>query len=157
MALLRGYLYVLVNKEHGWCKIGMTRKPKKRLSAIQWGCPFELEVAYSLLVPNARAAERDVLKSLRDLRLRGEWFRYDEERMVGAIRKYVGLEKRFSARLAERQQKQAHREIRDSEAILKSLGDATPFAVARIPLLTEWRGRKESTQPIVEEQRCPSP
>ena len=69
------YLYVIYCK--GYAKIGLTDAPKTRLSAMQSGNPFPLEMIYSLLLKkkDAVAVEAAVLLALNDAHWLGDWFK----------------------------------------------------------------------------------
>jgi hypothetical protein len=74
------YLYIIAHKlDDGWqgpCKIGFSRGPESRVSALQAGNPKPIGV-YATLRLNQRIApfvERMIHEVLVDKRLRGEWF-----------------------------------------------------------------------------------
>jgi hypothetical protein len=69
------YLYVVYCK--GYAKIGLTDTPKTRLSAMQGGNPFPLEMIYSILLKrkDAVAVEAAVLLALSDAHWLGDWFK----------------------------------------------------------------------------------
>lgn len=69
------YVYVVGNKEMNICKIGFSNNVFKRLSAIQTGCPFKLEIF--CVVEGSVQTERKLHKKYDYLRLNGEWFKYE--------------------------------------------------------------------------------
>lgn len=60
-------------------KIGTTTELKKRLSALQTGCPEPLELIGT--IPGGRVEEAALHREFQHLRLKGEWFRGDEQMM----------------------------------------------------------------------------
>ncbi len=87
MAIRRGYIYAVGNREHGWVKVGMTRDIKGRMIAIHTGCPVVVELLAWGKHHYAYLAETHIHEDLADLRLRdnGEWFKLDEERIRKAM------------------------------------------------------------------------
>lgn len=69
------YVYVLGNKEMKICKIGFTNNVFKRIGSIQTGCPFKLEIF--CLVEGSVQTEKKLHEKYKDLRMNGEWFRYE--------------------------------------------------------------------------------
>lgn len=59
-------------------KVGISKTPKLRLSAVQTGCPLRLDGLYLSEFrqrDDARSAEQDAHAALWKFRTRGEWFR----------------------------------------------------------------------------------
>jgi len=74
-----GYVYLIHCKETTFYKIGISKKDYYlRLSGIQTGCPFELEMIYVIHSNDYRNLETEVHDKFRDKRVRGEWFDLDE-------------------------------------------------------------------------------
>ena len=69
------YVYVVGNKEMNICKIGFSNNVFKRLTAIQVGCPFKLEIF--CVVYGSVKTEKMLHKKYDYLRLNGEWFKYE--------------------------------------------------------------------------------
>lgn len=69
------YVYVIGNKEMNICKIGFTNNIFKRIIAIQTGCPFKLEIF--CVVEGSVQTEKKLHEKYKDLRMNGEWFRYE--------------------------------------------------------------------------------
>lgn len=70
------FLYV-IGRPEGPIKVGISSKPDKRVSSIQNGCPFPVEVHHRRKFysrEEARAAEAGFHKAHADRRLKGEWF-----------------------------------------------------------------------------------
>lgn len=64
----------------GLVKIGVSKRPMKRMGAIRHGCPFPLKVALFAKVGHKRFAfgvEASIHNALKARRTRGEWFRFD--------------------------------------------------------------------------------
>jgi hypothetical protein len=85
MALLRGYLYVITDIGRQYAQVGMTRNVYSRLVSLQTSCPLHLEVVESFPCTYAGVRETLTHQRLKDLRVRGEWFRWDEVRIRTAI------------------------------------------------------------------------
>lgn len=70
------YIYLLGNEHHGWCKIGMSKEPDRRLK--DFSLPFELGMLSSVATfDNFLAAllvERKLHGYYESRRIRGEWF-----------------------------------------------------------------------------------
>jgi len=88
-----GYIYAIGNREYGWVKIGMTVDISKRLSHLQTGCPFKLELLYHAPSSHPKRDESFIHDELFDLRLDHvddtEWFRLDEGRLFWVFSKYL--------------------------------------------------------------------
>lgn len=69
------YIYVVGNKEMNICKIGFTNNVFSRIGSIQTGCPFKLEIF--CVVEGTIQTEKKLHAKYKDLRLNGEWFRYE--------------------------------------------------------------------------------
>lgn len=85
MALLRGYLYIIADKSRQFAKIGMSRDVRSRFKALQSECPLELEVVDSHPCNYVKVRETRAHILLKELRLRNEWFRWDEPKIREAI------------------------------------------------------------------------
>lgn len=68
-------VYVLITPNFEYIKIGKSTSFKQRLSNIQSGCPFELDLWLSIRTPKADEIESLLHKRLRHINLRGEWFK----------------------------------------------------------------------------------
>lgn len=53
------YVYIIGNKEQELYKIGISKQPNKRLSEIQTGNPYKLEVLYTFKTKYANEVETD--------------------------------------------------------------------------------------------------
>ena len=75
-----GFIYVIyMDTPERYCKIGMTADLGGRLKTHQCSSPFELFVACGYFVPNMRTEEAALHAAFADKRVRGEWFRLNEE------------------------------------------------------------------------------
>jgi hypothetical protein len=91
MALLRGYLYVIADKGRQFAKIGMSRDVISRFKGLQTACPLDLEVVSAHPCTYVRFREFKAHEQLKDLRLRNEWFSWDEVRINTAIEKALAI------------------------------------------------------------------
>ena len=70
----KGYVYVIQCRN--FIKIGTTNNPQKRLSELQVGCPFKLNLLQSFASCAPKADEKRLHDLLHKRRVRGEWFRF---------------------------------------------------------------------------------
>jgi hypothetical protein len=92
MALLRGYLYVIVDKERQFANIGMSRDVRSRLRQLQSACPLSLEVVGNYPCTYVRFREARVHSALRGLSVQNGWFRWDEARIKAATDEVLAIE-----------------------------------------------------------------
>lgn len=122
------YAYVVGSYGHGRVKIGHSRTPKKRLSALQNGSPVELHLyrTWKVSTERAKLMERQLHTAFSWAYAHGEWF--DTTPMaVAAVGDLLAANRLGDAlRLAE-----LVRLIRDNEEHLKSLRHAWYFAGGR--------------------------
>ena len=84
-----GYVYLVHCKGTTFYKIGISKLDYHlRLSALQSGCPFELEMIYVIHSSNYRKSEQEVHHKFRDKCVRGEWFDLDEA-SLNTVMKYL--------------------------------------------------------------------
>ena len=81
-------VYVISYNKDGPCKIGITDNLKRRLAALQTGCPYKLKTLQ--LFPTfskdlARKVELGTHAFLSSFRLEGEWFDLDSEKCQKAV------------------------------------------------------------------------
>lgn len=70
-----GHLYVIRCMHSEFAKVGITTlSPSKRINQLSTGCPFILQLTYSLSVSDMALAELYIHEKLSDYRIRGEWF-----------------------------------------------------------------------------------
>lgn len=92
MALLVGYIYVIADKERKFAKIGMSRDVQVRLRDLQSYCPLPLEIVQAVRCTYARLREAKVHLTLRDLRIHGEWFHWNNERIQTALIEVLAID-----------------------------------------------------------------
>ncbi len=90
-------LYFIQAKDTNYIKIGVSGCPKRRMSLLQVGCPFELKLI-ATLAQHGSITEGELHTRFRDLRVRGEWFKLE-----GSLLKFVSnipdsLEKKVTER-----------------------------------------------------------
>lgn len=71
-----GYVYIVHCKGSDLYKIGISKsKPNNRLSNLQSGCPFELDMIHIGLCDHYGLLESEIHKRYSKHRVRGEWFK----------------------------------------------------------------------------------
>jgi len=91
MALLRGYLYVIADKDRHFAKIGMSRDVFSHFRELVSSCPLELEIVSSHPCTYVRFREFKTHEQLKDLQSRNGWFRWDEVRIRVAVDKALSI------------------------------------------------------------------
>ena len=91
MALLRGYIYVIADKDRQFAKIGTARDVHSRFYQISVASPLDLELVSNHPCTYVRFREYRVHMLLKDLYLRNEWFRWDEVRIKKAIEEVLAI------------------------------------------------------------------
>lgn len=76
------YVYFIGNLEYKFCKIGYSANPSVRLSDIQTGCPFEIEVIG--IIKGNRKDELRHQQFFRSCQSWGEWFH-----IKGDLERYI--------------------------------------------------------------------
>lgn len=72
-----GKVYLIGSKAAGILKIGFTTDIKKRFQDLQQNNPYDLEILK--VKKGSLDTERILLKKFKHLKLRGEWFKWDNE------------------------------------------------------------------------------
>lgn len=85
MALLRGYLFAIADERRTFVKIGMARDVHSKFHSLRADFPVELKLVDYRQCTYAKFREAKVHTALKDLCLRGDWYRWDEPRMEAAI------------------------------------------------------------------------
>ena len=86
---VNGYVYLVHCKGTTYYKIGISKlNYHLRLSGIQSGCPFELEMIYVIHSNDHRNLEKELHDKFKDKRVRGEWFDLDEA-SLNTVMKYL--------------------------------------------------------------------
>lgn len=81
------YLYV-IGRVDGPVKVGISSTPGARLSAIQTGCPFAIELIFAVKFPDRVHAlkHEQIFHEVHDQkRLHGEWFRLEADLAIESI------------------------------------------------------------------------
>lgn len=73
-----GYIYCL-DDQQGHFKLGRTKQLNTRIKQLGTQPPFEIVLRFAFKVPHMRAYESHLHKEFQHKRLRGEWFKLDEE------------------------------------------------------------------------------
>lgn len=73
-----GFVY-LATMSKGWCKIGMSKQPYKRMSSLPVGTPLEITLVHRIFTFNMSALEKALHDYYGAYWLRGEWFDLPQE------------------------------------------------------------------------------
>ena len=93
----RVYLYV-IEREQGPVKVGISSKPWKRVSSIQIGCPFKVELLFLIQAQDRDHAvrhERSFHDVFEEQRLTGEWFKMEAEDAAEGLEDSIDIERFF--------------------------------------------------------------
>jgi hypothetical protein len=85
MALLRGFLYVIADQARQFAKVGMSRDVNSRLKQLQTDCPLRLEIVQAHPCTYVKVRETRAHILLKELRVQGEWFKWDEGKIQTAV------------------------------------------------------------------------
>ena len=66
------YTYFIGNIKNNFVKIGKSDNPENRLTILQIGCPFKLELIYS----TDKYSEKELHEKFKEEKINGEWFYY---------------------------------------------------------------------------------
>lgn len=94
-----GYVYIIQDKDvTGYCKIGRTNNPKRRLYDFGVKLPFNIDVLYLLKCDDAVAFESALHNTFSHKRIRGEWFNltHIEFDYIDAMIEYVAAYNRLA-------------------------------------------------------------
>lgn len=72
--------YVYVISGGGYCKIGVSNNPERRLARLQTGNPHELILIRKYYTLDAKTLEATLHETLEEYRVRGEWFKLPLDR-----------------------------------------------------------------------------
>ena len=76
------FVYFMVNERHGFCKIGYSLNPEKRLKELQTGCPVPIFIKKTIV--GDLKLESKFHKYFRKYKSNGEWFY-----MQGELKEFV--------------------------------------------------------------------
>lgn len=86
-------LYLIHSPEHHWFKIGITDNVTKRFQEIQYGVPFKVKLLEMFTFVErkvALAVEKELHRTYKEQRLRGEWFsKLDITEVQDIVRSYI--------------------------------------------------------------------
>lgn len=87
------YVYLIQSLEDGYYKIGVSKHPTRRLSALQTGNSSELKLIESYQSEHAHKIEKTFHNKLSFWKLEGEWFELSLSDELSFIRKCEEIEK----------------------------------------------------------------
>ena len=73
-----GFVY-LATTPKGWCKIGMSKQPYRRMSSLQTGTPLEITLVHRVFTFDMPALEKALHDYYSAYWMRGEWFDLPDE------------------------------------------------------------------------------
>ncbi|MCT7977659.1 BRO family protein [Laspinema olomoucense] len=73
-----GFIY-LAKTPNGWCKIGMSKQPYKRMSSLQTGTPLEVTLVHRVFTFDMVALETSLHEYYSAYWMRGEWFELPDD------------------------------------------------------------------------------
>lgn len=80
-----GFIYLLTDQQ-GHYKIGHTKTLDKRIYQLGTQPPFEIKLLKSCWVPHRQDVEKWLHKICEQYRMRGEWFKFDDQELGRAMR-----------------------------------------------------------------------
>lgn len=78
--------YFIGSKKYKFVKIGFTTNLFSRLSAIQTGCPFDIEILAYIKSQDPKKTEHKLHMKFKKYRVRGEWFKLTDD-----IKQFINL------------------------------------------------------------------
>lgn len=84
---LSGYVY-LIREPFGRVKIGKTTDVERRISALNCGSPYELELLIAIPCDDMRKLENSFHERFAEKRVRREWFELSENDVSEVIKQY---------------------------------------------------------------------
>lgn len=79
---LSGFIYLAMTP-NGWCKIGMSKEPYRRMSSLQTGTPLEVTLVHRVFTFNMPALEKALHDYFDAYWMRGEWFNLPKDCIKG--------------------------------------------------------------------------
>lgn len=86
-----GYVYIVRCNE--FYKVGIAHEIKARLSSLQIGNPYKVELMYAFRCNYPRQIEQAIHEMLEDNHIRGEWFELDTDALMDLMGKVLLFEK----------------------------------------------------------------
>lgn len=81
------YLYLVKQKWTRKYKIGVSKNPNRRLSALQNGNPHDLQMVLTSYTSSPYTIEKKLKKLFNEQKIKGEWFTFIEEQVI--LIKYI--------------------------------------------------------------------
>lgn len=69
-----GFVYLAMVSDTQWCKIGMSKKPYKRMSSLQTNNPQTITLIHRIFTFDMAALEKSLHTYYKDYWMKGEWF-----------------------------------------------------------------------------------
>lgn len=88
----------IAGREQGPIKLGISRNPPARISALQTGCPFQIKLLHQGETTDAKKAwseEQTFHRHVAEARIYGEWFNLDAETAISIYENQVELNAHF--------------------------------------------------------------
>jgi len=90
------YIYLIQSQEDGYYKIGVSKSPVRRLSALQTGNSSELKLVESYQSEYAHKIERALQRRYSYLKKEGEWFDLSIKEDVSFLTDCKQIEENFN-------------------------------------------------------------
>jgi len=87
------YVYLIQSLEDGYYKIGVSKHPNRRLSALQTGNSSELKLVESYESEHANSIEKSLQRRYSYLKKEGEWFEMSIINEITFLKECENIEK----------------------------------------------------------------
>lgn len=94
--LKSGFVYLAMT-HNGWCKIGMSKQPYRRMSSLQTGTPLEVKLIHRVFTFDMVELEKALHEYYAAYWMRGEWFDLPDE----CIREFPTIANTLDAKLEQ--------------------------------------------------------
>jgi len=94
--LKSGFVYLAMT-HNGWCKIGMSKQPYRRMSSLQTGTPLEVKLIHRVFTFDMVELEKALHEYYAAYWMRGEWFDLPDE----CIREFPTIANALDAKLEQ--------------------------------------------------------
>ena len=91
-----GFVYLAMTP-NGWCKIGMSKQPYRRMSSLQTGTPLEVKLIHRVFTFDMVELEKALHEYYAAYWMRGEWFDLPDE----CIREFPTIANELDAKLEQ--------------------------------------------------------
>lgn len=86
-----GHVYVAQCGDMPYYKVGVTQgQSSRRISELQTGCPFKLNLIEVFFAYNATGLEQTIKDAFKENNVRGEWYLLDKLRLETLLRLFTG-------------------------------------------------------------------